>query len=643
MLGQNRKHREPLVRKYRSRFFVEVLEERTMLDCGLGGTVLEDFDDPSLSAYTPIIRFNPSAFVYNGAGCDGGNALIDYDGDDWIIRNDAGSRISQGDFFGGAVHLGGAASGRAYLGFGSIVPAVNDRLITGRTLSIVLAPNTNQFMIQQHLGYKLHTSSNFSTLATANYTYTMDSWYFVFGYWGVGGGVNAYLLDINGDLVSQLAGTQAPGYTNTQGGLAFRGFGDNAYYIWDGITNYGGAAPGPGPGGFLPKITRPQAVGADVLAAIPLSGGQSGGQRGVPHPFQYVSVPGTIRDIQLENISGLTMTSCTPGSGPSCLPDNTFGGMVGLTATNTSRNMANRTVAWGPSLVNHFSNDTPQTTPNFQMYLYRMDPGQPAIRIGESGIKAFWSSTWGYDYQFIAPAGVPGDQDTYGTGHNANRQSYTDLSNLDPVTGERYDYSPQGTRNINGIWVHQNRTFNSPFQYQLQVSAVELNPANHPGARYFLAANIYVVGDRLVNNNSRWLEYNVLPTAQQNRYTFQPIGSQRLDICTIPGLPQIGRCATGGPGVPGGDGAVETPSATPVDGGQVMVTTLLSQPVSGFSVVAIQQPRASQEEAVPVVAAPVDQVFAGLAGEEEVAVALPTSGSVGQGDLFEIHFGGGGC
>ena len=577
--------RSSLARLNRRRLHCEMLEDRNLLNCGPNGTMLEGFDNGDLNAYKTIVNYYSTAYVSEGAGCDGGLGLVDYDGDDWIIRQDGGNTISQGEYISAWVWLGGDPDGRTYLGFGAVTPQTNNRLTTGRTLSVVLAPNTNQFQIQMHLGYKF-TGSNFAVLGSVPHEFAMDSWYRVEAYWFPGGAIWAALYDYEGTGLNFVEAQQPASFTSTSGGLAFRTFGVNSYALWDSVIKFDPFTGPIGGGQFRPPV-HPNISLEEIRAQSNRWNGI--GVQGAPYPFLYESTPGTDRDIQLDNISGLSHVSC---SAAQC-PDGTFGGMVGLTVTNTSRNMTNMQVPWGPSLVNHFSNDTPLKSPNFQMYMYRLDPGGEAIRIGESGIKAFWSST-DSDYQHIAPFST----DTYSTGHNSNRTSFSTLASLHPVTGERYDYSEMGDVNIHGIHVLRNRSFTNPFENLLQVDANELNPAFHPGARYFVAANIYVVGDRNVANNSRWLEYRLTQTGQ-NRYTFTTVGSQQLDICRIPGLTPIGRCAAGSPG--GGDDTGLIPNL-----GQIDVTRILAQPLTGLTVVPAEPLRGPQQSLGVL---PLDQYF----------------------------------
>lgn len=621
----------------RGRLFLEALEDRSLLNCGPNGTLIEGFDDTSMSAYSTVVRHNASAVVAPELDCDGSPGLFDYDGDDWIIRQDAGSVVRQGDVLSAWVYLGGEATGRAYLGFGSIRPGLNQRLTTGGTLSVVLAPNTNEFAIQAHAGYKFINNASgcgslcYAQLGSTPYNFAMNQWYRVEVYWLQGGLIFAVLYDVEYNLLTAAVGQQNSVHTATSGGIAFRGFGEDAFYIWNSVLkpDYGFGGGGFGDGGFRapPRPGKlPDIQGRDLSN---LGNNRGPTTQGIPFPFEYVSTPGSVRDIRLENITGYSQLSC---SAQQC-PDGTYQGMIGMQFGNTSRNMGPVTVAWGPSLVGHFSNDTPQNSPHFQMYIYALDPGGEAFRIGESGIKAFWSSTWGYDYQFIAPAGQSGDQDTYSPGHNSDRRSFSSMAAMNPVTGERYDYGEMGDRNVHGNYVLRSRSFSDPFENLLKVNAAELNPATHPGRRYFAAANIYVVADNNTANNSRWQELRVTPQAQPNRYSFGTIGGLNFDICTIPNLPALGRCA--------GDSPYQGPGdrmGTPLDEGTAVVRALLAGPAE-LAPFAVLPPTITPAERAPS-PAPLDQLFAGQPQEvATVTPVLPMAPDLEEGDL-DLVLGG---
>src|SRR5262245_54757638 len=154
---------------------LEVLEERVLLDA----TIIEDFKSGGLSAYSTILRFNSSARVARLAAHDDRLGLLDTDGDDWIARNDADVQVAQGQTVSTWVKFANAADGRAYFGFGANLPQVNKPLSTGATLSIVLAPNTNELLLQQNGGFKFQSAnSNAGTklLGPVPQQYLPDHW-----------------------------------------------------------------------------------------------------------------------------------------------------------------------------------------------------------------------------------------------------------------------------------------------------------------------------------------------------------------------------------------------------------------------------------------------------------------------------------
>ncbi len=90
-------------------------------------------------------------------------------GNDWIYRDDPAAQVQQGETISVWVKLAGSADGRAYFGFGATA---------GGTLSVVPAPNTGQFLIQQNVNY------GFTDLGDVNQTYKANTWYRVQVYLG---------------------------------------------------------------------------------------------------------------------------------------------------------------------------------------------------------------------------------------------------------------------------------------------------------------------------------------------------------------------------------------------------------------------------------------------------------------------------
>jgi hypothetical protein len=120
---------------------------------------------------------------------------------------------------------------------------------------------------------------------------------------------------------------------------------------------------------------------------------------------------------------------------------------------------------------------------------------------------------------------------------NYRQRYWSPADNIDPVTGERYNLDYMGQKDANGVYVYVPRQYSSPIENLLTVPATDLDPAQNPaGTRWFIAGNIFAVGDEDISNNSRWLE--IAPHRNGSTFTFTyPNGSQgQLDIRTMPGL-----------------------------------------------------------------------------------------------------------
>ncbi len=147
----------------------------------------------------------------DGVNSKGVNVAAD---GNWYYRTDAAGQVNPGDTVSVWVQFAGAANGRAYFGFGSTSKG---------TISVVLAPNTNQLLIQNDTGYDTYT-----TLAATPLTYSFNKWYLVQVQWGTTGNllVNLYASD-GVTLVKSL--TVATKDT-TPGDFAFRAIGSTKYF-----------------------------------------------------------------------------------------------------------------------------------------------------------------------------------------------------------------------------------------------------------------------------------------------------------------------------------------------------------------------------------------------------------------------------
>src|SRR6516165_4619346 len=86
---------QPQVRNVfrRVRLELERLEERTLPSV----SVIERFEGANLNAYQTALRFAPSATLLPIAAHDGSQGLVKQDGYEWMIRNDAGTQVHEGD------------------------------------------------------------------------------------------------------------------------------------------------------------------------------------------------------------------------------------------------------------------------------------------------------------------------------------------------------------------------------------------------------------------------------------------------------------------------------------------------------------------------------------------------------------------
>ena len=168
------------------------------------GVVIEDFDDGDLSEYGGAVAFST---VSGAAAHDGPFGLK---ASSLIRRDDPAVHVQQGDVLSVWINpkpIGvGSVNGRAYFGFGST---------STRRYYAALAPNTNQFLLQRDL---TDIGATFQTFS--------DQWYRVEVDWGIGGQITGRLYDSDGTTLLNTVNAFDNQYTD--GGIAFRSFGDGA-------------------------------------------------------------------------------------------------------------------------------------------------------------------------------------------------------------------------------------------------------------------------------------------------------------------------------------------------------------------------------------------------------------------------------
>jgi hypothetical protein len=102
------------------------------------------------------------------------------------------------------VQLPGGAAGRAYFGFGAS---------SSGTLSVVLAADTSQLILQDNSGY------GGTNVAAVSQSYVANHWYLLSVAWATGGSITGRLYDSNGTtLLNSVQGTDNK---ITAGGIAF--------------------------------------------------------------------------------------------------------------------------------------------------------------------------------------------------------------------------------------------------------------------------------------------------------------------------------------------------------------------------------------------------------------------------------------
>ncbi|MCR4411149.1 MAG: S8 family serine peptidase [Thermoguttaceae bacterium] len=182
---------------------------------GNTGVFVESFEDGSLDEYTAR---GVTATVSPAAAHDGSYGLAtDPDQTDWIYRNDWEAHVERGDVISTWVRSSQTAAGRAYFGFGATASG---------TLSMVMAPNSGELMIQRNANY------GFETIGAVSQAWEPDHWYRLEVTWGQDGGIVGRLYDSDGTtLLNTVTATDT---TIFSGGIAFRGF--------DGVKHFDTAA-----------------------------------------------------------------------------------------------------------------------------------------------------------------------------------------------------------------------------------------------------------------------------------------------------------------------------------------------------------------------------------------------------------------
>jgi hypothetical protein len=199
-------------------------------------TVIEDFEHGlsmySSSSYYPV-GFYPYARTSTSAKHDGSYGLDMPNGYGWIYRSDM--VVQQGKTISVWVEFSKNAFGRAYFGFGASARG---------TLSVVLAADTSQLLIQDNSNYNVDQLA--TTVGSAPQGYQPSHWYQLQVTWASGGSITGRLYDSDGTTL--LGSVQGTDTRITAGGIAFLSSASAVDKYFDTVTVTNAGSPAP-PGG----------------------------------------------------------------------------------------------------------------------------------------------------------------------------------------------------------------------------------------------------------------------------------------------------------------------------------------------------------------------------------------------------------
>ncbi len=212
-------------------------------------TIIEGFE--SSSTYYIVGGRSTPDYLSTTARHDGAYGLVTPPSDNWIYRNDAAVQVKQGDSISVWLQFSGAADGRAYFGFGAS---------SAGTLSLVAAPNTGQFLIQNNSGW------GYTNIGAVNQTWQANHWYRLEVDWGTSGKIVGKLFDSNGTTLLQTV--TASTSVITSGGIAFRATG-NYNKFWDTVTVTPGVNQFVQPAAASPPVIANAVTLPDAVAGLP--------------------------------------------------------------------------------------------------------------------------------------------------------------------------------------------------------------------------------------------------------------------------------------------------------------------------------------------------------------------------------------
>ncbi len=179
------------------------------------GPPIEDFEHQDMGLYVEVGKELSNASITTAAAHDDDQEPPAYGLADrsnfgfggWIYRDDAQVQVEQGDVISVWIKSEDTLTGRGYFGFGA-TPA--------GTLSVQMAPNTDELLLGFHRNYK------YKTIGAVAQTWLADHWYRMEVTWDIGGDITGRLYDSDGTtLLNTVFGNNN---VITSGGIAFRSF-----------------------------------------------------------------------------------------------------------------------------------------------------------------------------------------------------------------------------------------------------------------------------------------------------------------------------------------------------------------------------------------------------------------------------------
>ena len=272
---------------------------------------VEDFQ--TISTYNVVGATQATASTSTLAKHDGSTGLLSTSGNDWMYRSDLA--VQQGDTISVWMDFPILADGRAYFTFGSSS--------TG-TLSLVAAPNTNQFILQNNSGW------GFVNLAATPQTWLTNHWYHLEVDWGATGNIVGKLFDSDGSTL--LNSVTSSTTVITAGGIGFRSLSGDVY--WDTVqftpaANQSSVAGGAAACAALGRATvvasgsTPQQI-TQTIAYGPIGDHCYGdtialaaaASSGLPVSFAVISGPATITGniLKVIGLGTVTVEAVQPGN-----------------------------------------------------------------------------------------------------------------------------------------------------------------------------------------------------------------------------------------------------------------------------------------------------------------------------------------